>query len=67
MFIGLIFGGSSVMKYVSLSNQPCQPLPTFTDTTYNKLFYDLPNVSVNNCDGSCNPIDDPYVKICVPK
>ena len=30
-----------------------------------KLFYPFPN-SVNKCGASCNTIDDPYARVCVP-
>ena len=37
------------------------------DIKSNKPLYYLCTVSVNECDGSCNTIDDPYAQICVPK
>ena len=71
MFIGLLsvctigsFGESLVsnskgpIKCVTLNNRPCQAIPTLVNINSDEtLFYPF-TVSVNNCGGSCNIIDD---------
>ena len=74
MFIRLLslsFGESlgsdcRVVKCVSLNNQPYQSRQRVIDINSNNLFYYLFNVSANKCCISCNTIDDPYDRICIP-
>ena len=54
------------MKSVSLTDRPCQARPKLVSINSDKtLFYPF-TVSVNECGGSCNTIDDPYARVCVP-
>ena len=79
MFIGLLsacairsFGESLVsnsegrIKWVSLNNRPCQAEPILININSNKTLYYPFTVSVSKCGGSCNTIDDPYARVCVP-
>ena len=51
---------------VSLNNQPCKARPTIINMNTDKnLFYPF-TVSVNRCRGSCNTVDNPYARVCVP-
>ena len=53
-------------KCVSLDNRPCQTRPTLANVNSNQpLFYAF-TVSAQKCGGSCNTIDDPYSRLCVP-
>ena len=56
----------SSLECVSMNNQECK---TRTNTIYinNKepIFYPF-SIEVNKCSGSCNNINDPYAKLCVP-
>ena len=46
--------------------EPCQARPKFVDINYNELpFYQF-IVIVNEYGESCNIIDDPYARVCVP-
>ena len=54
---------------VSVVNQKCMPRPKILDVNEGvgeALFYPY-NVLVNKCSGSCNTLDNPMSKICVPK
>ena len=56
-----------LVKCVSLNNQPCKARPPIVNVNFDKtLFYPF-TVSVNKCGGSCNTIDDPYARVCVPR
>ena len=53
---------------VSVVNQECMPRPKVLDVNEGvceALFY-LYNVQVNKCSGSCNTLDNPMAKFCVP-
>ena len=56
------------LEFLSVINQKCMPRPKILDVNEGvgeALFYPY-NVLVNKCSGSCNTLDDPMSKICVP-
>ena len=78
MFIGLLsvwtmwsFGESLVsnskvpIKYVSLNNYLCQATVTLVNVSSSETLVYLVTVSVDNCSGSCNTINDSYAWVCV--
>ena len=59
---------TKALEYVSVVNQKCMPRPKILDVNEGigeALFYPY-NVLVNKCSGSCNTLDNPMSKICVP-
>ena len=53
---------------MSVINQKCMPRPKILDVNEGvgeALFYPY-NVLVNKCSGSCNTLDNPMTKLCVP-
>ena len=55
-------------EFLSVINQKCMPRPKILDVNEGvseALFYPY-NVLVNRCSGSCNTLDDPMTKLCVP-
>ena len=57
---------SNPLKCVSINNQECKVRPEIININSNKpLFYPY-SIKVNKCSGSCNDINDPYSKLCVP-
>ena len=71
--IGLIISLFNIIKTkalerVSVVNQKCMPRPKILDVNEGvgeALFYPY-NVLVNKCSGSCNTLNNPMSKICVP-
>ena len=60
---------TKALECVSVVNQKYMPRPKILDVNEGigeALFY-LYNVLINKCSGSCNALDDPMSKICVPK
>ena len=60
---------TKALECVSVVNQKCMPKPKILDVNEGvgeALFYPY-NVLVNKCSGSCNTLDDPMAKLCVPK
>ena len=54
------------LKCVSMSDQECKIRPAIMNINSNRpLFYPY-CVLVNICSGSCNDINNPYAKLCVP-
>ena len=58
----------NALECVSVINQKCMPSPKILDVNEGvgeALFYPY-NVLVNKCSGSCNTLDNPIAKMCVP-
>ena len=56
------------VECVSVINRECMPRPKILDVNEGvgeALFYPY-NVQVNKCSGSCNTLDNPIEKLCVP-
>ena len=59
---------TKALECLSVINQKCMPRPKILDVNEGvgeSLFYPY-NVLVNNFSGSCNMLDDPMAKMCVP-
>ena len=59
---------TKTLECVSIVNQKCMPRPKILDVNEGvgeALFYPY-NVQVNKCSGSCNTLDNPMAKLCVP-
>ena len=59
---------TKALECVSVTNQECMPRPKIFDVNEGvgeALFYPY-NVLVNKCSGSCNTLDTPMAKLCVP-
>ena len=54
------------LKCVSVNNQGCKTKTKIININNNEpVFYPV-SIKVNICRGSCNNINDPYAKLCVP-
>ena len=72
-FINLVISLFSILKVntlecLSVINRKCMPRPKILDVNEGigeALFYPY-NVLVNKCSGSCNILDNPMARLCVP-
>ena len=58
----------NTLECLSVINQKCMPRPKILDVNEGvgeALFYPY-NVLVNKCSESCNTLDDPKAKMCIP-
>ena len=54
------------LKCVSMTNQECKLRPEIVNVNSDEpVFYPF-SIKTSKCSGSCNNINDPYAKICVP-
>ena len=54
------------LECVSMNNQGCKTRTEIININNNEpVFYPF-SIKVNKCSGSCNNINDPYAKLCVP-
>ena len=62
MFVAAISSFScNALKCVSMNNQECNIRPEIIYVNSNEC-----SVKISKCSGSCNNINDPYAKLCVP-
>ena len=53
-------------KCVSINNQECKVRPEIITINSNEPSFYPYSVKISECSGSCNNINDPYEKLCVP-
>ena len=54
------------LECVSMNNQKCKiRSKLISRNTDEPVFYPY-SITINKCKGSCNTINDPYAKLCVP-
>ena len=65
-----IFGcnvlNANALKCVSMNNQECKIRTEIIDINNNEILFYPCSIEVNKCSGSCNIINDPFAKLCVP-
>ena len=69
-YIGSLFLSSLVsatsLSCISIKNQECKVRPEIINVNSNEpVFYPF-SIKTSKCSSSCNNINDPYAKICVP-
>ena len=68
--IGLAFLSSLVstspLSCISMNNQACKVRPEIINPNSNETVYYSFSIKTSKCSSSCNNINDPYAKICVP-
>ena len=69
-FIGLTilsnFTNAIPLKRISMKNQDCKVRPKIININSNEPVFSRFSIKTSKCSGSCNNINDPYAKICVP-
>ena len=66
MLFGCNISNINPLKYVSMNNQESKIRPeTINISSKEPIFYPY-SIKVNKCSSSCNNINDPYSKLCVP-
>ena len=54
------------LEYVSMINQECKIRSEIIHVNTNEPMFYPYSITRNKCKGSCNTINDPYAKLCVP-
>ena len=65
-FFGCNILNVNPLKCVSMNNLACKIRPQVVNVNSNNLFPHPYSIEVNKCSGSCNNINDPYTKLCIP-
>ena len=71
LLINLVINLFNVLKVktlerMSMINQKCMSRQKIIDVNNNEPVFNTYSIKVNKCSGSCNNINDPYVKLCIP-
>ena len=66
MLVLLGFRGSLTIKFLFMYNQTCMFGLTLIDFSPDVLHYYLLITNLDRYDGSCNTVEDPFGRICVP-
>ena len=66
LFILMTFFSFSALKCVSMNNQYCKVRPAIINSYSNKPLFHPYSILVNKFSGTCNDINNPYAKLCVP-
>ena len=57
---------ATLLSYISMNNQECKVRPEIVNVDSDEpVFYPF-SIKTSKCSGSCNNINDPYAKMCVP-
>ena len=57
---------NSLLNCISIKIQECKIRPEIINiNSNNPIFYPF-SIKTNKCSGSCNNINNPYAKICIP-
>ena len=56
----------NTLKWVSVNNQECKIRPKIINYNSNEPSFYPYSIEINKCSGSCNNINDPYAKLCIP-
>ena len=54
------------LSCISMNNQKCKVRPEILNVNSNKLVFYPFSIETSKYSGSCNNINDPYAKMCVP-
>ena len=55
-----------MLECVSMNNQECKIRTEIIKLNTNEPMFCLYSIKINKCKASCNAVNDPYAKICVP-
>ena len=62
----LTLTGVNFLSCISMNNQECRVRPKIVNVNSDKPVFFPFSIKTSKCGGSCNNINDPYAKMCVP-
>ena len=65
-FISFNLSSINSLECVSMNNQECKIRTEIINLNTNEPMFYPYSIKRNRCKGSCNTINNPYAKICVP-
>ena len=65
-FFNLNPSNANSLQCDSMNNQECRIRTKIINTNNNETVFYRFSIKINKCSGSCNNINNPYAKMCVP-
>ena len=66
-FINFNLSSVNSLEYASMNNQECKIRTEIINLNTNEAMFYPFSIKINRCKCSCNTVNDPYAKICVPE
>ena len=66
MFFGCNVVNINALKCASMNNKECEIRPKIINLNSNEPSFYPYSIEINKFSGSCNNINDPYAKLCIP-
>ena len=66
MFFGCSLSSVNPLECVSMNNQECKVRPEIVNVNSDEPVFFPFSIRTSKCSGSCNNINDPHAKLCVP-
>ena len=66
MFFGCNLSSVNPLICISMNNQECKVRPKIVNANSDEPVFFPFSIKTSKCSGSCNNINDPYAKLCVP-
>ena len=66
MFFGCSLPSLNSLKCISMNNQECKVRPQIINVNGEEPVVFPFSIKISRWSGSCNNINDPYAKLCVP-
>ena len=66
MFFGCNLSNVNSLKGISMNKQECKIRPEIVNVISDEPVYFPFSIKTSKFSGSCNNINDPYAKLCVP-
>ena len=66
IFFGCNLSSVNSLKCMSMTNQECKARPEIVNVNSDEPVFCPFSIKRSKCSASCNNINDPYAKLCVP-
>ena len=66
LFFGCSLSSVNSWKYISKNNQECKVRPEILNVNSEETVFFPFSIKISKYSGSCNNINDPYAKLCLP-
>ena len=66
LFFGCNLSSVNPLKCISMNNQECKLRPQIANVNSDEPVFFPFSIKTSKCSGSCNNINDPHAKLCIP-
>ena len=66
MLFGCSLSSVNLLECVLMNNRECKARPEIVNVNSKEPVFSPFSIRASKCSGSCNNINDPYAKLCIP-